>query len=162
MDYSWIFTSQSQKQGKKRSLTLYFFWHCMYEVMIIDDHSWIKIHTYIVEDFAYMAILLSFEWIKIRNFHQIHYEGLDTKWRCITKRYHQKTFIFQGVDETKVLMNGSMSIEAIATITKSCDFFYHLLLYFLGAIIHGGQKKSSISMVCFFWNGYGLIAKWRP
>jgi hypothetical protein len=49
-----IFTSQSHKQGKKRSLTLYFFGHCMYEVMIIDDHSWIKIHTYIVEDFAYM------------------------------------------------------------------------------------------------------------
>jgi hypothetical protein len=113
----------------------------MYEVMIIDDHSWIKIHTYIVEDFAYM---LSFEWTKRTNFQQIHYEGIDTKWRCITKRYHQNIFIFQGIDGTRVLTNGSMSIEAMATITKSCDFSCHLLLYFLGAIIYGGQKKSSI------------------
>jgi hypothetical protein len=67
----------------------------MYEVTIIDDHSWIKIHTYIVEDFAYMLIMLSFERAERRNFHQIHYEGLDTKWRCITKRYQQKTLYFK-------------------------------------------------------------------
>jgi hypothetical protein len=88
-----------------------------------------------------MPILLSFERTKRRNFHQIDYGGFDTKWRCITKRYHQKTFIFQGVDGTRVLKNGSMSIEAMATITKSCDFFCHLFLYFLGAIIYGDKRN---------------------
>jgi hypothetical protein len=78
------------------------------------------------------------------------------------KEISTKDFIFQGVDGTRVITNGSMSIEAMATITKSCDFSYRLLLYFKGAIIYGGQKKSSISMVCFFSNGYGLVAKWRP
>ncbi len=143
-------------------MTLYFFWHCMYEIMFIDDHSWIKSHTYIVEDFAYMLILLSFEWTKTKNSHQIHYDSLDTKWRCITKRYHPKKFIFQGVDGTRFLTNGSMSIESMAIITKSCDFSCHLFLYLLGVIIYVRQKKSSISMVCVFWNGYGLVAKWRP
>jgi hypothetical protein len=152
MDYCWVFTSQSHKEGKKKSLMWYFF-----GIVCMKSHSWIESHTYIVEDFAYMPILLSFEWTKRRNFHQIYYDSLDTKWRCITKRYCQKSFIFKGV-----LTNGSMSIESMATITKSCDFSCDLLLYFLGAIIFGGQKKSSISMVCFFWNGYGLVTKWRP